>query len=69
MRAIFVADAPEGYVTMKHAIKRLGVSRRAVLQRVKDGKLETVHVRKGRHKGIRIKVLDDQPGLFEDFHE
>ncbi len=54
---------------MKHAIKRLGVSRRAVLQRVKDGKLETVHVRKGRHKGIRIKVLDDQPGLFEDFHE
>ncbi len=60
----FVEDAPEGYVTMQEATKILGVSRQTVLQRVKSGELDAVHVYCGRKKGIRINVKDDQPDLF-----
>jgi DNA invertase Pin-like site-specific DNA recombinase/predicted DNA-binding transcriptional regulator AlpA len=64
--ARFVEKAPEGYVPMREAIKILGVSRQTVLQRVKRGQLPAVHVRRGRRKGIRIKVLDNQPSLFNN---
>ena len=64
LRRHFVEDAPEGYVVMQEATKLLGVSRQTVLQRVKRGELEAVHVCRGRRKGLRIKVVDDQPDLF-----
>jgi DNA invertase Pin-like site-specific DNA recombinase/uncharacterized protein YndB with AHSA1/START domain len=65
LRARFVEEAPPDYLPMLEATKRLGVSRQTVLQRVKRGELEAVHVRRGRRKGLRIKVVDDQPRLFE----
>jgi len=60
----FVDQTPEGYITMQEATKMLGVSRQTVLQRVKNGELNAVHVYKGRQKGLRIKVIDKQPDLF-----
>ena len=65
LRARFREDAPSGYVTMREAIRILGVSRQTVWNRVKRGELDSVHVRRGRRKGLRIRVVDDQPGLFE----
>jgi excisionase family DNA binding protein len=50
---------------MIEATKKLGVSRQTVLQRVKRGELEAVHVGGGKRKGLRSKVVDDQPQLFE----
>lgn len=64
LRARFVEEAPEGYVAMLEATLLLGVSRQTVLQRVKRGELDAVHVIRGRRKGIRIKIVDDQPDLF-----
>ncbi len=66
LRSLFVEEAPEGYVPMADAMRLLGVSRQTVLQRVKRGELSAVHVRRGRQKGIRIKVLDNQPNLFDN---
>ena len=65
LRRRLVEDAPSGYVAMIEATKRLGVTRQTVLQRVKRGELDAVLVCYGRRKGLRIKVLDEQPGLFE----
>lgn len=62
----FVEEEPEGYLTMKEAIKVLGVSRQTVLQRVKRGALSAVHVRRGKSKGLRIKVVTPQIELFHD---
>ena len=45
---------------------KLGVSRQTVLQRVKRGELEAVLVTRGRRKGLRIKVVDTHPTLFQD---
>jgi len=50
---------------MREAIRALGVSRQTVLQRVKRGELEAVHVTRGRRKGLRIKVMTRQTELFE----
>jgi hypothetical protein len=60
-----VPQAPAEYVPMIVATAKLGVSRQTVLQRVKRGELKPVLVRQGRQKGLRIKVADPQPQLFQ----
>jgi predicted site-specific integrase-resolvase len=65
LRSRFVEQAPEGYLPMFEATHILGVSRQTVLQRVKRGELEAVHVHLGRRKGLRIKVPATIPSLFE----
>ena len=64
LRSRIVQEAPPEYLPMLETMK-LGVSRQTVLQRVKRGELEAVLVRQGRRKGLRIKVVDQQPALFE----
>jgi len=35
------------------------------MQRVKHGELSVVHVSRGKQKGLRIRVLENQPQLFD----
>jgi DNA invertase Pin-like site-specific DNA recombinase len=65
LRARIVPQAPPEYLPMLETTLKLGVSRQTVLQRVKRGELQAVLVRQGRRKGLRIKVVDHQPALFE----
>lgn len=65
LRARIVQEAPPEYLPMLETTIRLGVSRQTILQRVKRGELQAVLVRQGRRKGLRIKVIDQQPELFE----
>jgi DNA invertase Pin-like site-specific DNA recombinase len=65
LRARFVEEAPAGFVPIVDAMRMLGVSRQTVLQRVKRGELEAMHVSRGRRKGLRIKVLSAPLPLFE----
>jgi DNA invertase Pin-like site-specific DNA recombinase/transposase-like protein len=64
IRALFVDDAPDGWLAMLEATLAYGVSRQTIMQRVKDGKLRAVHVRTGRRKGLRIEPPATQNGLF-----
>jgi hypothetical protein len=65
LKALIVPEVPAGYVTVFQAMGILGVSRQTIMQRVKRGELSVVHVRHGKQKGLRIRVLDDQPQLFD----
>jgi DNA invertase Pin-like site-specific DNA recombinase len=65
LRAMFVENAPDGYVKMFKAMNLLGVSRQTILQRVKRGELKAVHVCRGRAKGIRIQIPTAHPDLFD----
>ena len=65
LKAQFNCDAGEGFLPMREAISALGVSRQTVLQRVKRGEMEAVHVTRGRQKGLRIKLIARQSELFE----
>jgi predicted site-specific integrase-resolvase len=50
---------------MKQTMRLLGVSRQTVLQRVKRGDIQTIYVKRGRQKGLRLKVISPQSSLFE----
>jgi hypothetical protein len=65
LRGRFAENAPEGYLTMKQTMRLLGVSRQTVLQRVKRGDIQTIYVKRGRQKGLRLKVISPQSSLFE----
>ena len=65
LRARIVPQAPPEYLPMLETTMKLGVSRQRVLQRVKRGELQSVLVRQGRRKGLIIRVIDQQPPLFE----
>jgi excisionase family DNA binding protein len=54
-------EAPEGWVGIKEAARRLGVSKQTVTSWVKQGKLQAVRVSRGRREGWRICV--DSTGL------
>jgi len=65
IKARFSQDAGKGFLPMREAMRALGVSRQTVLQRVKRGELEAVHVVRGKQKGLRIKVIQQQADLFD----
>ena len=64
IRALFVDDAPDGWLAMLEATLAYGVSRQTMMQRVKRGELQAVHVRTGRRKGLRIQPPTPQDSLF-----
>jgi DNA invertase Pin-like site-specific DNA recombinase len=64
LRARFNPEVGDGFVPMREAMRALGVSRQTVLQRVKRGELEAIHVTRGKQKGLRIKVIARQSELF-----
>jgi DNA invertase Pin-like site-specific DNA recombinase len=64
IRALFVDDAPEGWLAMLEATLAYGVSRQTLMQRVKRGELQAVHVRTGRRKGLRIQPPTTEDSLF-----
>ena len=64
LRARVAEEAPDGYLTMYQTMRLLGVSRQTVWQRVKRGEIEAIHVRRGRNKGLRLKLIHSQPDLF-----
>ena len=51
---------------MLETTMKLGVSRQTVLQRLKRGELDALLVTRGRRKGLRIKVVNTEPGLFHE---
>jgi DNA invertase Pin-like site-specific DNA recombinase len=64
LRGMLTSDAPDGWLALHHASRALGISRQAILQKVKRGELRAVLTRTGRRKGLRIEVPTPQNGLF-----
>jgi hypothetical protein len=64
IRNLFVDNAPDGWLAMLEATLAYRVSRQTIMQRVKRGELQAVHVRTGRRKGLRIQPPPTQEGLF-----
>jgi len=64
LRGLFADDAPAGWLPVREAIRAHGVSRQTLLQRVKRGELQAVHVRTGRAKGLRIEPPPARQTLF-----
>jgi hypothetical protein len=65
LRPLFVEEAPPGYVPIVDAMRTLGISRQTVLQRVKRGELQAIHVRNGQRKGLRILLPHAETSLLD----
>jgi excisionase family DNA binding protein len=61
--------APEGWVGLEEAARRLGISKSLVAHWVKQGKLKAVRTTVGNRQCWRIEVpstgCEGQPGLFD----
>ena len=53
--ARFNGEPGDDFLPMREAMREFEVSRQTVLQRVKRGELEAVHIVRGKQKGLRIK--------------
>ncbi|HEX3277516.1 MAG TPA: recombinase zinc beta ribbon domain-containing protein, partial [Thermoleophilaceae bacterium] len=56
IRARFVPDIPDGYLSLADAATALGCARQTVLHKVQRGELHAIHVTRGRRKGLAINV-------------
>src|SRR4051794_3389755 len=56
IRARFVPDIPDGYLSLADAAQALGCARQTVLHKVQRGELHAIHVPRGRRKGLAINV-------------
>ena len=64
-RSRFRLDPPEGFVPLREAMQRLGVSRQTIWQRAASGQLESCHVKRGSVRGLYIRLEADELPLLE----
>ena len=64
-RSRFHLDPPEGFVPLREAMRRLGVSRQTIWQRAASGQLESCHVKRGGVRGLYVRLETDELPLFE----
>ena len=64
-RSRFCPGPPDGFVPLATAVVRLGVSRQTIRKRMRAGKLQAVHVTRGKHRGLHVLVgtEEDMPLL------
>ena len=65
VRALFVDDAPDGWLAMLEATLAHGLSRKTIMKNIKTGDLQAVYVRTGRRKGLRIEPPAPEQALFQ----
>ncbi len=65
LRSQFCDEPPAGFVSLHRAMKRLGVSRQVIWQRIRSGALKARHIRRGSVKGLYVQLGDDRLPLFE----
>jgi predicted DNA-binding protein (UPF0251 family) len=63
VRARFVPAVPSGYVKLDEAARQLGLARQTVLNQVRAGRRNAVHVVCGKRRGLRIEIQPDEQRL------
>lgn len=66
LRAKIAPEPPDGWVGLADAARLLGVARQTVLDRVRRGELNAVHVNRGQRRGLAIEIPAPQDVLFGD---
>ena len=66
VRRRFVPDVPDGYVKLGEAARALGVARQTVLNQVRTGVRDAIHVTEGKRRGLRIQLHPHEQGLLDD---
>lgn len=59
-------DVPDNYVKLDDAARQLSVARQTVLNQVRAGTRNAVHVVQGKRRGLRIEIHPSEQGLLHD---
>jgi hypothetical protein len=65
VRALFVDEAPDGWLAMLEATHAHGLPRKTIMKNIKTGDLQAVYIRTGRRKGLRIQPPAPEQALFQ----
>jgi excisionase family DNA binding protein len=65
VRARFVPDVPDGYLKLDEAARQLGLARQTVLNQVRSGRRNAVHVVNGKRRGMRIEMQPHEQLLLQ----
>ncbi|MDQ5841374.1 MAG: recombinase family protein, partial [Chloroflexota bacterium] len=65
VRALFVDEAPDGWLAMLEATHAHRLPRKTIMRTIKTGDLQAVYVRTGRRKGLRIEPPAPEQALFQ----
>jgi hypothetical protein len=63
VRQRFVPTVPDGYLKLDDAALQLGLARQTILNQVRAGRRNAVHVVEGKRRGLRIEIHPSEQGL------
>ena len=66
IRRRFIPEVPDGYVRLADAAARTGVARQTILNQVRRGDRDAIHVTQGQRGGLRIQLHPHEQGLLHD---
>ena len=59
LRARFRPEVPAGFVSVASAMRRLGVTRQTIWNRIKAGQLASCHLTHGSQRGLYVRLPED----------
>ena len=63
VRRRFVPDVPAAYVRLAEAAAQPGLARQTVLNQIRRGERDAIHITQGRRRGLRVQLQPQEQGL------
>jgi hypothetical protein len=59
----FTPDVPAGYVRLADAAAQTGLARQTILNQIRHGDRDAIHVTQGQRRGLRVQLHPQEQGL------
>lgn len=63
IRRRFIPEVPDGYVRLADAASHTGLARQTILNQVRRGQRDAIHVTQGQRRGLRVQLQPQEQGL------
>jgi hypothetical protein len=63
VRRRFTPEVPAGYVRLAEAAARPGLARQTILNQIRRGDRDAIHVTQGQRRGLRVQLHAQEQGL------
>jgi transposase-like protein len=63
LRRRFIPEVPAGYVRLADAAARTGLARQTILNEIRRGDRDAIHVTQGQRRGLRVQLHPQEHGL------
>ena len=63
VRRRFIPEVPAGYVRLADAAAQTGLARQTILNQIRRGDRDAIHVTQGQRRGLRVQLHPQEQGL------